>query len=93
MKVLGISADSIFALRTYADSLQLPYPLLSDRPMQVIRRYGIAAPNENRAYRAFFLIDRQGILRKQWLLGQPGDDIVFSSEPILKAIREIDGKR
>ncbi len=93
MQVLGISSDSTFAQKTFADSLKLPYPLLSDRPPKVITRYGVLAPDKVRPLRAYFLVDKQGTLRKQWLLGIAGDDIVFSSEPILKAIQELAGKR
>ena len=93
VQILAISADSTFALKTQSDSLKLPYPLLSDRPPKTIERYGVMAPDKVRALRAFFLIDQQGIVRKQWLLGLAGDDIVFSSEPILKAIQELQGKR
>lgn len=93
VQILAISSDSTFALKTQSDSLKLPYPLLSDRPPKIIERYGVMAPDKVRALRAFFLIDQQGIVRKQWLLGLAGDDIVFSSEPILKAIQELQGKR
>ena len=93
MQVLGISADSTFALKAQTDSLKLPYPLLSDRPPRTIERYGVLAPDKVRALRAFFLIDQQGIVRKQWLLGLAGDEIVFSNEPIIKAVQEIQGKR
>ena len=82
-----------FALKTQADSLKLTYPLLSDRPPRTIERYGVMAPDKVRALRAYFLIDQQGIVRKQWLLGIAGDDIVFSSEPILKAVQELQGKQ
>jgi peroxiredoxin len=93
VQVLGISSDSTFALKTYADSLKLPFPLLSDRYLKAIRGYGVLAQDNVRAYRAFFLVDQQGVVRKQWLLGAAGDDIVFSNEPILKAIHELSGKR
>lgn len=93
MQVLGISSDSTFALKTQSDSLKLSYPLLSDRPPRTIERYGVMAPDKVRALRAYFLIDQQGIVRKQWLLGLAGDDIVFSSEPILNAIQDLQGKR
>ena len=93
MQVLAISSDSTFAQKTQSDSLKLPYPLLSDRPPKTIERYGVLAPDKVRAVRAFFLIDQQGIVRKQWLLGLAGDDIVFSSEPILKAIQDLQAKR
>ena len=93
VQVLGISVDSPFALKTQSDSLKLPYPLLSDRPPRTIERYGVLAPNKVGALRAFFLIDENGILRKQWLLGLAGDDIVFSTEPILKAVQELKSKK
>ena len=38
------------------------------------------------ARRAFFLIDKQGVVRGQWLAD---DSAVFASEPILQAAREI----
>lgn len=89
VQLLGISSDSPFALKAQSDSLKLTYPLLSDRPPRTIERYGVMAPDKVRALRAFFLIDQQGILRRKWLLGLAGDDMVFSSEPILKAIQEL----
>jgi CopG family transcriptional regulator / antitoxin EndoAI len=40
--------------------------------------------------RAFFLIDRDGVVRGRWI----GEDLeVFSSEEILKVAREVAGKR
>jgi peroxiredoxin len=47
VQVLGISADHTFAQQTFAESLQLPYPLLSDFPdLQVIRNYGVLWPHK-----------------------------------------------
>lgn len=92
VQIIGISSDSPFALKTQSESLKLPYPLLSDRPPKTIERYGVLAPDKVRALRAYFLIDEKGILRKQWLLGLAGDDIVFSSEPILRAVQEMQKK-
>jgi hypothetical protein len=37
-------------------------------------------------------VDQRGILRKQWLLGAAGDEMVMPSEGILKAVHEIKGK-
>jgi len=93
VQVIGISSDSTFALKAFADSVNAPFPLLSDQNLQTIRRYGVLAPDKVRALRAYFLIDQKGVLRKQWLLGLPGDDMVFSSDPIFAAIQEIAVKR
>ena len=94
VQVIGISSDNRFALKAFADSVQTPFPLLSDPRGQTIQRYGVLAPEKDRAraLRAYFLVDQQGILRKQWLLGLAGDDMVFSSDPILAAIQEIAAK-
>jgi peroxiredoxin len=93
VQILGIGADNPFAQKTFADSLKLPYPLLSDFPdLKVIRRYGILGASPTYSNRSFFLVDEKGIVRKQWLLGPAGGDTVMPSETILKAIREIKGK-
>jgi peroxiredoxin len=95
--ILGISTNHPFSQKTFAESLQLPYPLLSNFPdMQVTRQYGGLSGNRTLAThgvaeRAFFLIDMQGIVRQRWII-QGGEDVVFSSEPLLKAMREVAGK-
>ena len=92
VQLIGISSENRFALKAFADSVKTPFPLLSDPYVQAIKTYGVLAPDKVRALRAYFLVDKAGILRKQWLLGLPGDDMVFSSEPVFAAIREITAK-
>jgi peroxiredoxin len=91
VQILGVSSSSPFAQKTFADSLKLPYPLLSDSPeLKVIRSYGVLAPNQKDARRAFFLIDQQSVVREKWL---PGDRTVFPSETVLAAVRAIAATR
>ncbi len=74
----------------FADSLQLPYPLLSDHPnLEVIRNYGVLASNGQYPRRSFFLIDPQGIIRGRWR-GKGSE--VFSDEPLLQAVEEMAGE-
>ena len=93
--MLGISANNPFSQKTFAESLQLPHPLLSDHPdLKVSWSYGVlqhytADPSRLAARRAFFLIDQQGIVRWRWLA--QGAELV-PSDPILEAAREITGK-
>jgi peroxiredoxin len=97
VQILGISTNHPFSQKTFAESLQLPYPLLSDFPdMQVARQYGGLSGNPTLAKhgvaeRAFFLIDMQGIVRQRWII-EGGENVVFSSEPLLKAAREVAGQ-
>ena len=94
VQILGISTNHPFSQKAFAESLQLPYPLLSDFPdLKVTRQYGGLSRNmtlakHGIAERAFFLIDQQGIVRQRWLV-TGGEDIVFSSEPLLEAARDI----
>jgi peroxiredoxin len=90
---LGLSVDHPFAQKTWAESLGLPFPVLSDSPdLRVIRSYGVVQhygdPPRPVAQRSFFLIDKQGIVRGKWLAR---NDEVFPSEPILKVARELAG--
>ena len=41
VQILGISENNPFSQKTLADSLQLPYPLLSDSTLSVIKAYGV----------------------------------------------------
>ena len=100
MQILGISENGTFSQKVFADSLQLPYPLLSDRPLDVIKAYGVLYGSTEgkvdypqmvgrNAQRAFFLIDQQGMVRGRWI---GGDLDIFPNETLLQAVREIAGK-
>jgi len=97
VQVLGISANTAFSQKTFAHSLKLEHPLLSDHPdLQVIRSYGVLQhyynePSRLTARRAFFLVDREGIVRGRWLPEKQGE--LFSSQPILDRVRAITGQR
>jgi peroxiredoxin len=89
VQILGISSSNPFSQKTFADSLQLPYPLLSDFPhLKTIRSYGGLNPDwaMTTAQRAFFLIDKEGIVRGQWR-GTVSE--VFPTAQILEAARTL----
>src|SRR5262249_40269492 len=97
IQILGISANNSFSQQTFAASLGLPYPLLSDMYLKAARAYGVVYGEtgakvdypglEGRgAGRAFFLVDKEGMIRGKWI----GEDMaVFPNEPLLKAAREL----
>jgi peroxiredoxin len=87
-----VSANTTFSQQTFAESLKLPYPLLSDFPeRKVIRAYGILNEKTMAATRTFFLIDPRGVIRKKWIIENPGTTVVYS-DTLLRDIREIIGK-
>jgi peroxiredoxin len=71
-RVLGISVDTFFALKAWAEHEHLPFTLLSDFNKTVIRDYGVF--NEDMiglkgiARRAVFVVDRRGIVRHREVL-------------------------
>ena len=97
IKILGISTNHPSSQKTLAESLQLPYPLLSDFPeLQATRQYGGLSRNpilgmHGIAERAFFLIDTHGTVRHKWIV-TGGEVIVFSSDALLTAARKMVGK-
>ena len=90
---MGISANVTFSQRTFAESLKLPFPLLSDFPdRKVMRSYGVLDEKTMIANRSFFLVDPQGILRKKWIV-ENGPATVVYSDTLLRDIENILGKR
>jgi peroxiredoxin len=90
---LGISANLTFSQQTFAESLKLPFPLLSDFPdRKVMRSYGVFNEKAMLANRSFFLIDPQGNIRKKWII-ENGPTTVVYSDTLLRDIQEVLGKR
>ena len=82
-----------FSQQTFAESLKLPFPLLSDFPdRKVMRSYGALNERTMTANRSFFLIDPQGIIRRKWMIENPTTTVVYS-DTLLRDIREVMGKR
>ena len=94
MQLLGISASNRFSQKTYADSLKLPFPLLSDFPdLKVIRKYGVlkrvGEAKRPMADGSYLLIDKQGIVRGKWM--NPHLE-VLPSGPFLEMAQELEKK-
>jgi peroxiredoxin len=90
---LGVSDNLTFSQQVFAESLKLPYPLLSNFPdRKVIRSYGVLNEKSMTAHRSFFLIDPQGTIRKKWMVESGGTTVVYS-DSLLRGIHEVMGKR
>ena len=70
--VLGVSVDTFFAQKAWADSMNLNFPLLSDFNKTVVRQYGVVNPDmiglKDIAKRAVFVIDKSGTVRHREVL-------------------------
>jgi peroxiredoxin len=70
--VIGVSVDTFFALKAWGQAESFTFPLLSDYNRIAIRLYDVVNPDmiglKNIAYRAVFVIGRDGIVRYREVL-------------------------
>jgi peroxiredoxin (alkyl hydroperoxide reductase subunit C) len=62
-EVLGVSVDSQFANKAYAEQIGVTFPLLSDLTREVTTKYGILDDKYPVAHRTTFVIDRNGVIQ------------------------------
>jgi len=60
VQVLGVSVDSHWSNRAFAQKLGLSFPLLSDWKREASAAYGVFLPDAGYSARASFLVDKQG---------------------------------
>lgn len=85
-QVLGISVDSVFSHRAFADHLGgLTYPLLADfHPKgEVVKRYGLWREDRGNSRRAIVIVDKDGIVRLSQVIPKGAPDV----EEVLAAVK------
>jgi glutaredoxin-dependent peroxiredoxin len=90
-QVVGVSVDSPFANKAFAEKNGLTFPLLSDFSHEVSKKYcgvypafaGVAGYEA--AKRSVFVIDPQGTVRYAWISEDPGKEPPY--EEITRALK------
>ncbi|HEX6629482.1 MAG TPA: redoxin domain-containing protein [Gemmatimonadaceae bacterium] len=72
VRVLPVSVDSVPTLREYRSRYALSVELLSDFHRDASRAYGVLIPERFYANRAYFLVDRDGVVRWSHVEENPG---------------------
>lgn len=81
--VVGVSVDSLYALKVFAQTYNLQFPLLSDFNKKVSRAYGalhdtwVAWGYKGVSKRAVFVVDKRGVLRYKWITDNPGEEPAY----------------
>lgn len=70
--VLGISVDSPWSHKAWAEERGIDFPLLSDFQREVVEEYGVKH-EAGFPERAYFVIDKEGIVRAKKVEDSPGD--------------------
>jgi len=79
-RVIGMSVDTPFAQKAFADQHGLNFPLLSDFNREAVRAFGIEDPNfaggllPGVAMRSVFVLDRDGAVRYRWVAPTQGTE-------------------
>lgn len=92
-EVLGISVDSRWSHRAWADGQRITYPLLSDfwPHGAVAQQYGVFDDSTGLSGRALFFVDGSGTLRGSWVAEDP--DVAPGLNVILNGLEQIEGVR
>ena len=89
-QIVGISVDSPFANKAFAEANKLTYPILSDYGRTVIQAYGIVfndfagLKGYTAAARSIFVLDKNGIVKYVHVTENPGVEPPY--EEITKAL-------
>jgi peroxiredoxin len=65
--ILGMSVDSTWANEAFADKLGVKFPILSDASRTISKSYGLFNEQQLVANRATFVIDKNGIVQKEFV--------------------------
>jgi peroxiredoxin len=89
--VLGISVDSTYSLKEYKIKHGMKVDLLSDFKRDVSRLYGVLLEDRFFSNRAYFLLDRDGVIRWEHVEENPSHRRTDSE--LLAAIDRLDAHR
>ena len=81
--VLGISVDSHYANKAFAEHLKVTYPLLSDFSREVCKLYGTLRV-EGFSDRAYFVVDSQGKVVYKKVMDTP--PTMLTNQDLLKVL-------
>ena len=81
-EVIAISVDPLEKSRELKDKLGVPFTILSDPDLKVIRRYGVLDPGGKISIASVFLVDTRGVVRWSYVAEdytvRPPDETLLS---------------
>ena len=93
-QVIGVSIDSPYAQKAFADANGLGFPLMSDHNREAVKAFGVIDPNfaggllPGVAMRSVFVLDAAGVVRFKWVAPTQGTEPDYAAvEAALKALQ------
>jgi len=93
VQLVGISVDSSYSLKAFAQTYNLQFPLLSDFNKRVARLYGVLQDPwvglgyKGVAKRVVMIVDKQKKLRYRWVTDNPSEEPPYAE--VAKAAQKI----
>lgn len=90
-EVLGVSVDSRFANKAFADKNNIKFPLMSDHTRETVRSYGVnhddfaGMPGYTAAKRSVYVLDGEGTVQYGWVADNPGQEPNY--EEVMTAVK------
>jgi len=91
--VVGISVDSVFTLKIFAETYNFGFPLLSDFNRKVAKAFDVLQdPWVDLGYRgvakrSVFVVDGKGVLRYRWVTDDPDEEPPY--EQVSAAVKKL----
>jgi peroxiredoxin len=79
-EVLGVSVDSRYSNKAFADKNNIKFPLMSDHTRETVKSYVVdhenfgGMPGYTAAKRSVFVLDDNGTVRYKWVADNPGQE-------------------
>ena len=92
-QLVGVSVDSSYSLKAFAQTYNLQFPLLSDFNKRVARLYGVLQDPwvglgyKGVAKRAVMVVDKRGMLRYRWVTETPSQEPPYAE--VMKAVQRL----
>lgn len=86
-EVFGVSADSPATNAKFAAKLGVPFKLLTDKGLELWRRFGVRMDKDKPVKRITFAIDKDGVIRLAYYYAGRGDVADHAREALAMAER------
>jgi peroxiredoxin len=91
-EVLGMSVNTAFSQKAFAEVAKINYPLLSDPTGKIMTAFGVFEQERRQAKRSYIIIDKEGVVRYINIRPTNGPADLLSTETLLNEVKKVNGR-
>jgi len=88
-EVLGMSVNTAFSQKAFADFAKINYPLLSDTSGKTMTAFGVFDQERRQAKRSYIIVDKEGVVRYLNIRHNNGPKDLHSTETLLNEVKKV----